>query len=119
MYASIINGVVSAVFEDRPALGPRECAQIVECGEDAQVGWRFEGGECVGPTLDELYNEACNNVYDRYNPALNAVSMALLNALAFDGPGQEAAETTLRAEYRRILATRSTAITAIEEEYYP
>jgi hypothetical protein len=50
MYARIVCGKVAGVTADKPALAAGECAQIVECGPSAQIGWAWTPGQgCVAP----------------------------------------------------------------------
>ncbi len=41
MHAIIVEGIVSKVMEDMPALALGECAHIEECASDVQPGWTW------------------------------------------------------------------------------
>lgn len=52
MYARIIEGRVAELSEVPFALGPSECALIVECPDEVKVGWVFNGSVCAAPNPD-------------------------------------------------------------------
>lgn len=95
MYARIVQGHVAEILEAKPTAAPGECARIVECGEETQVGWHFGGGECVGPTLDEQLQA----ITAKYDAKKEALQRDTLRILAMDGPGMDAALAAIRAKW--------------------
>lgn len=99
-YARIIEGAVAAVFEERPTLGPRECAQIVECGEETEVGWPWTPGGCVAQPV----------------PGPNATIDAQIAALEATVTQRRLREAALTSDGKTWLANVDTQIAALRAQ---
>jgi hypothetical protein len=49
MFALIIENTVAALYSAEPIIGDKECALIVSCADDVQVGWSWTPEGCTDP----------------------------------------------------------------------
>lgn len=112
-YAKIASGRVVTVHESRPELPPKACAVFVECDDNTQVGWLFEGGAVVVPSEDDILLGQLAAVIAEYEPLLQAKMNAYLAAQCFDGPGMQTVLDGIQGEYSGLVNEQDAAIAAI------
>lgn len=101
MYAKIVQGHVAELFDEMPALGPSECALIMECGEETKVGWIMTNGQIYGPSTDDGLELSILQIVASYDHKRKGLKDRMAIALLQDGESEEAIRASLVAEWQQ------------------